>query len=723
MRVTPIGSCRIVDPLRRASKVHPIKLGMSGVYGYTHSSAEALQLIRYLLEGISPGPPELLPLICRSAGAVKQRPRNLSDLYLVELSSAKVISVADTILQQNYLKSHLADFFDDHGRSRKFWLFARGARREALHNWLAREPAFLKQPEEYRKVLANVTMRTVTLDELIEDMREIVGRLLRVVFITHCNARLPSGEMLQGRSQFIELVKVAGATVGCPVYDPTHLMSKVGQDKAMARGSTALAHYTRDFETLLYEDWVDAFGLPHATRKGNQGLLAGALLPHKVYSEALADIRSYLHSHSWRSALDSAEGVLRRGVATADVLQACAVSAEALDQDGEARRYATSLLQFGDHAAEACALLAKLDEKAGATDSAIDWYLRSLLIDPHCLGRPAQIVKLLVHSTRNRSLDDLFGEVELTANALRSIIAEARKSGLVAIAAQAVNRLATHNRSEARKLADEVAKEWLIAIADDALEDPNDWIEALHCIARLNSEARGFCRTLEKQRRKLAREAFKRHDLEETIRSGTMALAAGSGNVQLCALVGRAHFDSGNYAVARAFFGRALEASPIDAKLLLRRARASFLAGDLIDAQGRYAQLRVTANATSKMMLEADRRLATLPNLMLRQAALAVGADDIGRAWSLTEAALLRAPDTGAARELQRRAAAKLRRQLMESRVGIPAGVLQLARKVLGNDNVDSKVKISIARAIGAVDSADDALLAWERLVEARSAA
>jgi hypothetical protein len=86
MRVTPIGSCRIVDPLRRASKVHPIKLGMSGVYGYTHSSAEALQLIRYLLEGISPGPPELLPLICRSAGAVKQRPRNLSDLYLVELS-------------------------------------------------------------------------------------------------------------------------------------------------------------------------------------------------------------------------------------------------------------------------------------------------------------------------------------------------------------------------------------------------------------------------------------------------------------------------------------------------------------------------------------------------------------------------------------------------------------------------------------------------------------
>jgi hypothetical protein len=163
---------------------------MSGVYGYTHSSAEALQLIRYLMEGISPGPPELLPLICRSAGAVKQRPRNLSDLYLVELSSAKVISVADTILQQNYLKSHLADFFDDHDRSRKFWLFARGARREAMHNWLAREPAFLKQPEEYRKVLANVTMRTVTLDELIEDMREIVGRLLRVVFISHFNARL-----------------------------------------------------------------------------------------------------------------------------------------------------------------------------------------------------------------------------------------------------------------------------------------------------------------------------------------------------------------------------------------------------------------------------------------------------------------------------------------------------------------------------------------------------
>lgn len=36
--ITPIGSCRITNPLREAAHRFDFTLNMDGVYGYTHSS-------------------------------------------------------------------------------------------------------------------------------------------------------------------------------------------------------------------------------------------------------------------------------------------------------------------------------------------------------------------------------------------------------------------------------------------------------------------------------------------------------------------------------------------------------------------------------------------------------------------------------------------------------------------------------------------------------------
>jgi tetratricopeptide (TPR) repeat protein len=265
MRVTPIGSCRVVHSLRRAARVHPLEVNLDGVYGYTHTGAEALQLVRFMFEGEAPGPPALLPVICRSADALdRAEPHELSDLYVVELSSAKVISVGTSVLQSNYLKVHFSEFFADKLRSSHFWTLVREERKAQLSSWLQRQPAFLGMTPADRKMLAAITVHSVTYDELESQMRALVERLPRVVFVTHCNARLESGDPLASRSELISFAKRIGSSIGCQVYDPTFLMEAVGQARAIKEDSLSLAHYTPIFERLLYEDWVGLFGLPHA---------------------------------------------------------------------------------------------------------------------------------------------------------------------------------------------------------------------------------------------------------------------------------------------------------------------------------------------------------------------------------------------------------------------------------------------------------------------------
>ena len=48
LSVTPIGTCRINNPLKQAQSKYPISLNTKRVYGFTHTSDEALQQLRYL---------------------------------------------------------------------------------------------------------------------------------------------------------------------------------------------------------------------------------------------------------------------------------------------------------------------------------------------------------------------------------------------------------------------------------------------------------------------------------------------------------------------------------------------------------------------------------------------------------------------------------------------------------------------------------------------------
>ncbi|RYE97308.1 MAG: hypothetical protein EOO77_39290, partial [Oxalobacteraceae bacterium] len=101
--VAPIGTCRLNSPLRRGAVRHGFKISDGRNYGYTHTSTEALQQLRFML-GEHDIPDNLVPLICRNSMTVPvTAAHERSDLYFVEISSAKSLTCEGWATQLNYV--------------------------------------------------------------------------------------------------------------------------------------------------------------------------------------------------------------------------------------------------------------------------------------------------------------------------------------------------------------------------------------------------------------------------------------------------------------------------------------------------------------------------------------------------------------------------------------------------------------------------------------------
>src|SRR4051794_39429675 len=102
LSVTPLGTCRITNPLRLLAELRLIDLNMTRVFGYVHTTKEILQQISFLY-GSAEFPADIQPLVgphishSRCHGAHK-----CSDHYFVEISSRKVLTVGAFCIQLNH---------------------------------------------------------------------------------------------------------------------------------------------------------------------------------------------------------------------------------------------------------------------------------------------------------------------------------------------------------------------------------------------------------------------------------------------------------------------------------------------------------------------------------------------------------------------------------------------------------------------------------------------
>lgn len=138
--ITPIGSCRITTPLRRGQSMFGTKLNLDRCYGYCHSPAEAVQMAEFML-GNATIPEHIWPLVSRAHDhhEISNARHALSDLYVVELASAKEVTIDGISVQLNYLKSEFSDFFENADRAVAFWSLAETGDENAIADFLQHE--------------------------------------------------------------------------------------------------------------------------------------------------------------------------------------------------------------------------------------------------------------------------------------------------------------------------------------------------------------------------------------------------------------------------------------------------------------------------------------------------------------------------------------------------------------------------------------------------------
>lgn len=257
LRITPIGTCRIHTPLRRAASRYPIELDLRRNYGFVHTSDEALQLVRFL-QGDKEFRPEVAPLVFRDADLARFAAEDWqpSDLHVVEISSSNRVRSGADAVQGNYLAHHFADFFASNERSRTFWAMVKKGHRADLVNYLREQASYRLLSAADRELLAGLAMERQSFKAIKADMEEIVERLGRdrVLFVTHVNATTPDEELIPARDRLIRWVKMGAEQLGAAVFDPTPSMQEFGQEHALEKAGLDLTHYTSAFSDKVYED-------------------------------------------------------------------------------------------------------------------------------------------------------------------------------------------------------------------------------------------------------------------------------------------------------------------------------------------------------------------------------------------------------------------------------------------------------------------------------------
>lgn len=308
--IAPIGTCRIHTPLRDAVGRYPIKLQLGRNYGFVHTSAEALQQARFMF-GQTDIPADVQRLIFRPSNGEQARrgTHKPADLYMVELSSRKLLTIDGHPIQSNYLVRYFSEFFADRTRTRMFWSLAHADRLAERRALLDQDPVFKGLSQDDRELLARIVKRDQTDEEIDGEMRQLVDLLGhdKVVFVTHVNALTPDNLPIEQRAQLIAAVAAGAQRIGVPCYDPTPLMNKIGQADAMEDGGLDLTHYTQTFAERLYAEWFKNYMRPRMSTATTQ-----PVVPKLGADESAERIEKIWESGDLREASRRVRDVLRR---------------------------------------------------------------------------------------------------------------------------------------------------------------------------------------------------------------------------------------------------------------------------------------------------------------------------------------------------------------------------------------------------------------------------
>lgn len=295
LTISSLGSCRVATPLRLMRESFGYEVNMNRNYGFCHSSSEAVQMMQFMKGEYVPNK-KIWNLISRGKDydILNEMPFVNSDLFIVEISSAKRLTIGNDCIQLNYLVNAFSDFFSSAERSKVYWRFASRNDGQELEQylqdvWYSSEKQILES-----ETLSKVRRTIMSEEEIKSDVKKLMAGLSNVLFVTHVNALKPDGNTISSRSSLIEMVKKVVRNEGGTVYDPTEKMLELGQANAIEDHSDSLAHYTEEFAELIFLDWYNLIIESTIFRLSKLGEVAfeNIMVPHV---EALISINRISH--------------------------------------------------------------------------------------------------------------------------------------------------------------------------------------------------------------------------------------------------------------------------------------------------------------------------------------------------------------------------------------------------------------------------------------------
>jgi tetratricopeptide (TPR) repeat protein len=288
--IAPIGTCRIHTPLRRGAGRYPFRPLLARNYGFVHTSSEAIQQLQFMF-GKKDIPADVRTLTFRpgSTETFEKKSYPGADLYLVEISSRKLLTVDDHPIQMNYMARHFGDFFADKKRARLFWSMATPNQMAERSQWLERDFAFQRLSPADRDLLARIQRRDLKDEEIEAQMQQIADMVGKdkLAFVTHVNADTPDNMPVEQRRDLINVVRAIAKKMNVACYDPTPLMRKLGQANAMENGGLDLTHYTDLFSDQLCEAWYTDFVVPRVDAAGIAAPANAEPVQHEDTAESL----------------------------------------------------------------------------------------------------------------------------------------------------------------------------------------------------------------------------------------------------------------------------------------------------------------------------------------------------------------------------------------------------------------------------------------------------
>lgn len=250
----PVGTCRIWNPLSENKSSFGYALDNTRFLGFTHTSAGALQQVRFTFGDIDIPQDMMRFMIHRDPKVIpRDAPlQSLPDLAIIEISSAKEFTLDGLQIQINCMQREFAAFFAEKSRSNAFIKALNTRDQDQIDSFLQTNWSETEDQQEDARTLRRIRFRLTTEEDLRRDVRLLMDIFPHYLFVTHVDATGRDGKPVALRIDLIKLVSRIVREEGGAVYDPTPRMLEMGQPLAMPQDEN---HYSEDFGTILVQDW------------------------------------------------------------------------------------------------------------------------------------------------------------------------------------------------------------------------------------------------------------------------------------------------------------------------------------------------------------------------------------------------------------------------------------------------------------------------------------